>query len=560
MKKTRLHPVITGILKKRGYETREEIEEFLSPIPRKTYDPFDMKGMREAAELLISTVESGGKICIYGDYDADGVTSVSLLTEFLSGLTDNVEYYIPSRFSEGYGLNLSAVDEIHRRGADLIVTVDCGCVSYREVEHIKELGMKAIVTDHHNVDGRSPDCIMLNPKQKDDEYPFSYLCGCGVAFKLAQAVQRMLNLPENEINRLLDLVCVATIGDIVPLRDENRTLVKYGFDRIARGERPGLKMLIEEIGMNPVQLTSTNVAFGIVPHINAAGRMKEAVAGVRLLTGKEEEEITALVSELKTLNSKRKSLQEKIFRKAREELRTRTENDLFLIYDAGDGHEGVTGIVAGKLKEEFYRPVIIVTNTEENGIIKGTGRSVEGIDLHGIMSRCSNLYIKFGGHAGACGFTMKREHLAELRESLNGSVRDLLSVQPDLLCYQLKWDAEISSGDVSLSLAEQVAKLEPFGEGNLQPVFLITGILLRSVRRMGNSGQYLRLRCEGENGNLFDAVWFDVEEEAAGRLNPGCTVSLIASLDINVWRGRRSVQCVVKGVDFTADGRCGFSS
>ena len=155
---------------------------------------------------------------------------------------------------------------------------------------------------------------------------------------------------------------------------------------------------------------------------------------------------------------------------------------------------------------------------------------------------------------------MKREHLAELRESLNGSVRDLLSVQPDLLCYQLKWDAEISSGDVSLSLAEQVAKLEPFGEGNLQPVFLITGILLRSVRRMGNSGQYLRLRCEGENGNLFDAVWFDVEEEAAGRLNPGCTVSLIASLDINVWRGRRSVQCVVKGVDFTADGRCGFSS
>lgn len=241
---------------------------------RKTYDPFAMKGMREAVDLVLQHIEDGKKICIYGDYDADGVTSVSLLYEFLSNLTRNVIYYIPSRFSEGYGLNLSAIDEIHRRGADLIVTVDCGCVSYREVEHIKELGMKAIVTDHHNVDGRSPDCIMLNPKQTDDTYPFSYLCGCGVAFKLTQGLQRTLKLPKNDINCLLDMVCVATIGDIVPLVDENRTLVKYGFDRIARGERPGLKMLIEGIGMDPSKLTSTNVAFGIVPHINARRRKK----------------------------------------------------------------------------------------------------------------------------------------------------------------------------------------------------------------------------------------------------------------------------------------------
>ena len=272
METIKLHPVLTGILKKRGCQTAEDIEEFLSPIPRKTYDPFAMKGMREAVDLVLQHIEDGKKICIYGDYDADGVTSVSLLYEFLSNLTRNVIYYIPSRFSEGYGLNLSAIDEIHRRGADLIVTVDCGCVSYREVEHIKELGMKAIVTDHHNVDGRSPDCIMLNPKQTDDTYPFSYLCGCGVAFKLTQGLQRTLKLPKNDINCLLDMVCVATIGDIVPLVDENRTLVKYGFDRIARGERPGLKMLIEGIGMDPSKLTSTNVAFGIVPHINAAGR------------------------------------------------------------------------------------------------------------------------------------------------------------------------------------------------------------------------------------------------------------------------------------------------
>lgn len=548
METIKLHPVLTGILKKRGCQTAEDIEEFLSPIPRKTYDPFAMKGMREAVDLVLQHIEDGKKICIYGDYDADGVTSVSLLYEFLSNLTRNVIYYIPSRFSEGYGLNLSAIDEIHRRGADLIVTVDCGCVSYREVEHIKELGMKAIVTDHHNVDGRSPDCIMLNPKQTDDTYPFSYLCGCGVAFKLTQGLQRTLKLPKNDINCLLDMVCVATIGDIVPLVDENRTLVKYGFERIARGERPGLKMLIEGIGMDPSKLTSTNVAFGIVPHINAAGRMKEAAEGVRLLTGRQDEEISSLVEELKTLNAQRKSIQDRIFERAREAIRADDSQDLFLIYDAGNGHEGVMGIVAGKLKEEFYRPVIIVTDTEEEGIVKGTGRSVEGIDLHQIMSRCSHLYIKFGGHAGACGFSMKRENLAELRRSLNESVRCLVSEDPQLLHYQLNWDAEISSADVTLDFAMQIAKLEPFGEGNPQPVFLIRDVLVKSVMRMGGSGQYLKLRCEGEGGTLFDAVWFDVEEEIAGTLNPGCEVRLIASLDINVWRGRSSVQCMIRGI------------
>lgn len=228
------------------------------------------------------------------------------------------------------------------------------------------------------------------------------------------------------------------------------------------------------------------------------------------------------MEELKTLNAQRKSIQDRIFERAREAIRADDSQDLFLIYDAGNGHEGVMGIVAGKLKEEFYRPVIIVTDTEEEGIVKGTGRSVEGIDLHQIMSRCSHLYIKFGGHAGACGFSMKRENLAELRRSLNESVRCLVSEDPQLLHYQLNWDAEISSADVTLDFAMQIAKLEPFGEGNPQPVFLIRDVLVKSVMRMGGSGQYLKLRCEGEGGTLFDAVWFDVEEEIVGTLNPGC--------------------------------------
>lgn len=543
-----IHPAIAGILKDRGCVTPEDMEEFLSPRPKKTYDPFAMKGMREAVDLLLDHIEKGKRICIYGDYDADGVTSVSLLCEFLSGLTKNLTYYIPSRFTEGYGLNTDAVERIHRDGVDLIITADCGCVSYREVERIKELGMQAIVTDHHNVDGRKPDCIMLNPKQEGDQYPFSWLCGCGVAFKLAQAVQRTLGLPKSEINRLLDIVCVATIGDIVPLVDENRTLVKYGFDRIARGERPGLRKLIEEIGMNPQRLTSVNVAFGIVPHINAAGRMKEASAGVRLLTARDEKQTGSLVNELKALNNERKSIQDTVFEKACDEIRSRGASDDFIIYDAGSGHEGVMGIVAGKLKETFYRPSIIITDTEDAGIVKGTGRSVEGLNLHGIMSECAHLFIKFGGHAGACGFSMKREDVGALCASLNESVKKCLEKDPHLFDQKVKWDAEISSADVTLDFASQVALLEPFGEGNPQPVFRITDILVRSVSRMGNRKQYLKLLCEGAGGTVFNAVWFDVDETVAAEISSGSEILLLGNLNINLWRGKRSVQCVIQEI------------
>lgn len=548
MEMTKIHPVVTDILKARGCVTQADMEEFLSPLPKRTYDPFAMKGMSEAVELVTRYIEEGKRICIYGDYDADGVTSVSLLYEFFSGLTKNITYYIPSRFSEGYGLNMQAIDRISEDGAELIITVDCGCVSYHEVEHIKELGMQVIVTDHHNVDGRKPDCIMLNPKQEGDEYPFSSLCGCGVAFKMAQALQRSFGLPKSEINRLLDIVCVATIGDIVPLLDENRTLVKYGFDRIARGEREGLRKLIDGIGMHPKHLSSTNVAFGIVPHINAAGRMKDAAMGVRLLTKDGADEFDALVDEMKALNNQRKAIQDKIFEAACQELSLRFRDELFLIYDAGKGHEGVMGIVAGKLKEKYDRPVIIVTDTEEIGYVKGTGRSIEGLNLHSIMSECAELFVKFGGHAGACGFTMRREDIGALHSSLNQSVRKCLEINPALFDHKIRCDAEISSSDVTLEFASQISLLEPFGEGNPQPVFRITDVLIRNILRMGNQGQYLKFQCEGSNGTMFDAVWFDVDETKARDISSGYEVELVGTLDINRWRGRSSVQCMMKDI------------
>ena len=425
-----LHPVLAGILRERGCRTEEDIMEFLSDRPKRTHDPFLMKGMSKAADLVSQYIREGKKICIYGDYDADGITSVSLLYEFLSDLTEQLMYYIPSRFSEGYGLNNGAADRIFDEGAELIITGGLRLCFRRRSGSYQRAGNGSDRDGSSQCRQQKAGLYSAGSEQEGDDYPCSWLCGCGVAFKLAQALQRRMGLPKSSVNRLLDLACVATIGDIVPLTGENRTLVKYGFDRIARGEREGLKRLIEGIGLDRYHLSSMNVAFGIVPHLNAAGRMKDASIGVRLLTGREEDQLNDLVEELKSLNSERKSIQERIFREACDEIRGCMQEDLFPVYDAKDAHEGVTGIVAGKLKETFYRPVIIVTDTEEPGYVKGTGRSVEGLDLHGILSGCADLFVKFGGHAGACGFTMKREYLEKLRSFLNRSMRDCLEKNP----------------------------------------------------------------------------------------------------------------------------------
>ena len=278
--------IINELLRNRGIISDEEISEFLSDKPQKTYDPFLLLNMEAGVDLLLSEIDAGSRICIYGDYDADGVTSICIMSRLLSELTDNFTYYIPSRFDEGYGLNRDAVRRVRDEGADLLVTVDCGSVSYDEVEYAKELGMKVIVTDHHNVEDIKADCILINPKQPGCRYPFRELAGCGVAFKIVQAVCRRRGLPKSVISDVLDLTAIGTVGDIVSLTDENRTIVKYGLRRINSGSRKALKMLAEAISLKRV--TSENIAFGIAPHINAAGRMKDASEAAELFLTEDE--------------------------------------------------------------------------------------------------------------------------------------------------------------------------------------------------------------------------------------------------------------------------------
>jgi single-stranded-DNA-specific exonuclease len=545
-----ISPAVSNILAKRGITSSEDIAEYMSPKPKLTYDPFLMKGMDAASDMIIEYARSGRKICIYGDYDADGVTSVSLMLTLLKELTDNAEYYIPSRFEEGYGLNRNAIDKMAERGTELVITVDNGCVAFDEIEYIKEKGMAVIVTDHHNVEERSPDCIMLNPKQPDDTYPFKYLCGCGVAFKLAQAVTRKTGISKKILNSLLDITGIATVGDIVPLTDENRTLVKYGMDRIRRNERPGLRSLLEEIKLNPETVSSYNIAFGIVPHINSCGRMKKADIGVELLTGSDRTRLSEITSEIAGLNTERKNAQDEIYKSAVIRLEEGEKIPDFILYDAGKAHEGVTGIVAGKLKEKYYRPVIIVTDSGD-GIAKGTGRSIPGADLHKMLSKYSSLFLRFGGHAGACGFSMKKEDVDYLRESLNADMAEMLVNEPHLLDYVIIPDAVIDADDVTLELARDIRRMEPFGEGNPRPVFEIKNIFVKSVSSMGKQKQYRKLNCMSDRGRIFEAVCFDSEMEGIDSLYSGVRINVFGEIDENVWNGRSSVQIILKQIILT---------
>ena len=389
--------VIQVILKKRGISGIEAAEEFLSDKPMLTHDPFLMKDMEASVDKILNAIISNRQICIYGDYDADGVCAVSLLTEILRKLSAKVTYYIPSRFEEGYGLNKEALKTIKEDGTDLIVTVDCGSVSFAEVEYAKEIGLDIVVTDHHNLNDKAVSCLLINPKQESCRYPERELSGCGVAFKLAQALQRRAvpsnrewsryrlktglcsaALTKKDLNEVLDLVAIATIGDIVPLTGENRTFVKYGIKNINKSRRPGLALLIEGAGLKAGEINSDNVAYVIVPHLNAAGRLLSAETGVTLLTSKNEAKLKEAAGLLINNNKERRRIQEETYEEAVSIIEQKHINDLFIIVDAPHAHEGIAGIAAGKIKEQYHKPSILITSSGKDKL-KGSGRSIEGI-------------------------------------------------------------------------------------------------------------------------------------------------------------------------------------
>lgn len=543
----KINPIIVELLAKRGITEESEILEFLSDKPQKTYDPFLLRDLEAGVDLILSCIEQRKKICIYGDYDADGITSISIMLHFLSNFDVDVFYYIPSRFEEGYGLNKDAITSIKEMGTDLIVTVDCGSVSYDEVEYAKELGLLVLVTDHHSITDKKANCLLINPKQVDCQYPCKFLAGCGVAFKLAQGIQKKAGLPRKTVTDLLDLVAIGTIGDIVPLIDENRTLVKYGMLRIKEGQRLGLDKLLEDISLKREQIKSDNIAFGIVPHLNAAGRILDAKIGVELLTGKQPEVISTIVMQLIENNRARKKVQEETFELCEKIVTDNHLEELFYIIHCPDAHEGISGIVAGKIKDKYHKPTIILTHSGE-GYLKGTGRSIKKLNLYNILKEQEVLFEKFGGHAGACGLLMKEEHLTTFRQQIANRIREMFEEDASIFEEDTEIDLFLAGNNMTLEFIHELNQLAPFGNANEKPLIGLENVRLKQPQWMGAEKNHVRFSALSDDGAVIPCVLFNRAKEFSSLIMDNNPVLLVGSPDIHEWNGQRKVQFLVHDI------------
>ena len=548
-----INPIIKTLLNNRGIETEEDILEFLSDKPQKTYNPFLLPDMEAGVDLILSEIKKQSNIWIYGDYDADGITSTSLMMSVLRYLTDaeRLNYYIPSRFEEGYGLNKEAIEYIASQGCNLLITVDCGSVSYDEVEYAKSLGLKVLVTDHHNITDVMADCLLINPKHPESNYPFKELSGCGVAFKVAQALQQKTGMPKQVLTEVLDLVAIGTVGDIMPLVDENRTMVKFGLKVLNLARRAGLRKLMDGTSLHIGKISSENISFVIVPHLNASGRIEDASQAVELLLGNcTEERLDEIVDDVIRKNNMRKKLQSEFFRYCQAEIDEDDLDDLILIR-AEDAHEGIAGIVAGKLKETYYRPSIIVTTTGADGDeLKGTGRSVEGVNLYELLKSQEELFLKFGGHAGACGFSLKAENFEALKEGLTKEMARRYQEDDSIFVKKYNVDLELDTAEITFDLVEQLEKLAPFGNKNPKPLVSCKDVIICDPKYMGNEMQHLRFNAIGNSGKKIQCVLFGKAGNYDFSKMDVARGDIIGNLDCQVWQGNKRLQFIADEIQF----------
>ena len=581
---SRMRPdeIVRKILEARGITQEDAAREFLSKKPRLAHDPLLLPETEAGADFMVRALSEGKRVCVYGDYDVDGVCGTALLVSFLRAAsrvldpdTDpEVTYYIPSRMGEGYGLNNDAIREIKAAGADVIVTVDCGSVSAPEAAFAREIGLDIIITDHHDPDpGNLPDCIHVNPKAGPEEgaYPFDRLCGAGVAFKLCGAIQARVG--DDSLRALLrgcvDLVCVATIADVMPLVDENRTFVKYGLPMLRRGARPGFRALVEVSGAEPAKLGARDVAFAIAPRLNALGRLEDAADGVELFLTEDEGRVWEIAERMDARNSERRHIQEGCFADcmalyeagagdeagagAGAEImlgdgdgsgRGRDRGVAFLLLRPEASHEGVAGIVAGKVREATGLPCAVLSETREGkGLLKGSARSAGRLDLIALLRRHGGLFEQLGGHAAAAGFIIREENEGPLREALSLDLAGMLEEEPGLLEERRAAELEIEISDVTPGLAEALEELAPFGVGNPKPMLSlrVPAEGIGGFRRMGQDGKHLRFMAEG-----LTCVFFNGADTAFPETG---MVQIVGCPEINEWGGQRNIQLAVRYID-----------
>ena len=535
-KKFNTSELVSKIIAKKNL-TDEQIKVFLEPTRHDFHDPYLMPDMNEAIERIKKAIDNKEKITIYGDYDVDGITSVSILYKFFKDLNVETDIYIPNRITEGYGLNENAIRTIFERGTNLIITVDCGITAIDEVKLATELKMDVIVTDHHEPGEDIPEdaIAVIDCKRKDNQYPFRELAGCGVAFKLTQALSKKLQIDEKFYLKNLDLACIGTISDIVPLVDENRTIAKLGLMLVNQTKNIGLKELINQSKYK--NINSETVSFGLSPRINASGRMGHQEDGLNLFLTNDPIKARELATKLNEYNNERQRIEKKIF----EEVVVRAENESekkCIVLGNANWHHGIIGIVSSKITEKYYKPSILICFEGEEA--KGSGRSIKGFDLHEAVEKCSKNLTAFGGHSMAVGLSLKTKDFEKFKNDFEKYASE--HITDEMLQKTIDIDEIITKKDINIEKIKDLKKLEPFGEGNKKLLILYKNLKINSIRTL-SEGKHLKLLVE-DDGIGINAMGFNMGY-LASQYKIGDKVDIVGNIEVNSYNGKDSIQLVI---------------
>ncbi|MBU77848.1 MAG: single-stranded-DNA-specific exonuclease RecJ [Candidatus Marinimicrobia bacterium] len=538
--------IIAKVLANRGIESLKSSHDFFNPSNERLHDPFMMKNMDIAVDRISKNIQNQKPILIFGDYDVDGTTGASLLYLGLKDLNAIVEYYIPHREKEGYGLSTGGIDYAQSIGADLLITCDCGINAFKPVDDAADQGIDVIITDHHIPDKKLPNAYaVLNPKQKGCEYPFKGLCGCGVAFKLISALSEQSEIEQNLGLNYLDLVALATSADMVPILDENRVLVHCGLDQLEESNSPGIHQLLVQTGLVGESLNVGKLVFGLAPKINAAGRMGDANRTVELLTTSDKNRAEELASILVRENKRRQLIQEDIVNDAIRQVYAQVdlENSKVVIVGSKGWHPGVIGIVASRIKDEFSRPAIVIA-FDEDGIGKGSARSIPKLDLYDALAYASKFLEGFGGHPMAAGLTVLEDRFENFKSLFLRNVNKILS--DDDLIPVISIDGEMELKDINPRFMRFLEKLGPFGPGNMRPKFMSRNLQVSGQPRLMGKGEHIRF-IVSQNGRNYPAVGFKLSSHYEDLIR-GVPIDLAYVVEVNEWQGQSNIQLNVRDI------------
>lgn len=549
-RKYHISPITARLIRNRNIIGDEEIDFYLNGTIADLYDGMLMKDMDRAVEIIAEKIREEKKIRVIGDYDIDGVNATYILQEGLEGLGADVDTDIPDRIRDGYGLNRMLIDRALDDGVDTIITCDNGIAASEEIAYGKQHGLTVVVTDHHEVPyiemGKEreymipPADAVLDPHRPDCAYPFKGLCGAAVAYKLVEALYNVMRHDPEDVDYLMENVAIATVGDVMDLTGENRIFVKQGLEMLKRTQNQGLKALIECTGINVERLNTYHIGFVLGPCINASGRLDTAKRALALLNAKTRRDAVMLAEDLKALNDSRKEMTEKGVEEAVKRIESsELKEDKVLVVYLPDCHESIAGIIAGRLKERYYRPVFVLTKAEEG--VKGSGRSIEAYDMFAQMCRCRALFTKFGGHRLAAGLSLKEENIRRFRETIN----ELADLSEEDMQMKVSIDMRLPFPYITEELINEIELLEPFGKGNTKPLFAEKNLRVIRPAIFGKNRNVLKCRLEDESGNQMEAVYFGDVETCLARMEEKKVMSFTYYPAVNEYMGRKTLQLTI---------------